>query len=112
MKPFPRPIPPGALLGSVAFLPLQVTPNHIANSDVLAWSLLGVLGLTLALVSACVWAICRHFRRGQQVSPETELLEEIKRLHSSPRAAAPPVPAASSHPWERPSDWWQNPPQD
>ncbi len=112
MKRSPRPIPPGALLSSVAFLPLQVTPNHIANSDVLAWSLLSVLGLTLALVSACAWAICRQFRRGRQASPETQLLEEIQRLSSPQSATAPPVPTAPAQPWERPADWWQNSPQD
>jgi hypothetical protein len=111
MKARLRPVPHWAF-GAVAFLPLKITPNHIANSDVLAWSLLGVLAFTLALVSACAFGIYRHCRRGRQASPVTELLEEIQRQEPSPRAPAPPRPRASSHPWERPADWWQNPPQD
>ena len=92
-------------------LPLNVTPQHIANSDTLAWSLLGVLGLTLGMVTACGVGIYRQFRRS---SPESELLEEIKNQARQPGPVhlppASPTPPRNS--WERPADWWKDDPQD
>ncbi len=86
---------------------LNVNPDHIANSDTLAWSLLGVLGLTLGMVGACGWGIYRQFRR---ITPEQKLLAELKEhLRRSP-ATFTPEPMAPS--WEKPADWWKNPPID
>ena len=90
-------------------LPFKVNPEHIANHDLLAWSLLGVLSLTLALVGACFWGIYRQFRK---VAPEQQLLEELKeQLRRQPAAAAPDGPAPAP-PWEKPADWWKKPPVD
>lgn len=91
---------------------LNVNPDHIANSDTLAWSLLGVLGLTLGMVGACGWGIYRQFRR---ITPEQQLLEELKeQLRRAPATAAPAAatPKPEAPPWEKPADWWKNPPVD
>ncbi len=90
---------------------LNVDPDKIAHNDILAWSLMAVLGLTLGLVTACGVGIFRQFRRSR---PEAELLEEIKRQASLPGPVHQPRarPATPEKPWERPADWWKNPPQD
>jgi hypothetical protein len=89
---------------------LNVNPDHIASSDTLAWSLLGVLGLTLGMVGACGWGIYRQFRR---TTPEQRLLEELKEsLRRSPAPAAPAAPGPVPPSWEKPADWWKNPPLD
>ena len=91
-----------------AGLPLNVNPNYIANNDTLAWSLLGVLGLTLGMVTACGLGIYRQFRRS---TPEAELLEEIKRQAHLPGPVNIPLPSPPVHrdTWERPADWWKEP---
>ena len=121
MKPRLRPASAGAFsLWLVTGLPasaapggfaLNFNPDHIANNDTLAWSLLGVLGLTLGMVAACGVGIYRQFRRS---TPESELLDEIKRQVRSPGPvhlppAVPPTPRKS---WERPADWWKDDPLD
>ena len=53
---------PAAVVG---LLPLNVNLDHIAHNDTLAWSLLGVLGVTLGLVAACGLGIYRQFRRNR-----------------------------------------------
>ena len=118
MKP---PVRPALLLAALTFaglclpasaasggLPLNVNANAIANNDTLAWSLIGVLGLTLGMVTACGLGIYRQFRR---ITPETELLEEIKRQASLPGPIhLPPAPLPKSGgTWERPADWWKDP---
>ena len=92
-------------------LPLNVNPQHIANNDTLAWSLLGVLGLTLGLVTACGVGIYRQFRRS---TPELELLEEIKNQARQPGPVhlPPATPPPLRNSWERPADWWKDEPQD
>lgn len=89
----------------------NVNPDHVANNDLLAWSLLGVLGLTLGMVAACGLGIYRQFRRSR---PEAELLEEIKRQARQPGPVhLPPVtPPAPRQSWERPADWWKEETQD
>lgn len=86
---------------------LNVNPEQIAaHGDILAWSLLGVLGVTLGMVTACGLGIYRQFR---STTPEARLLEEIKR-RSRPSPAEPPalpVPPAAGNSWERPADWWK-----
>lgn len=105
-------LPVAPCLPAVLHTDLPVPVSHVQTSpgDAFAWSLLGVLGLTFGLVTACGLGIYRQFRR---VTPETELLEEIK--HAARKStpilplAAPSCQAAS---WERPADWWKNDPQD
>lgn len=94
-----------------AWLPLNVNPDHIAHSDTLTWSLLGVLGITLGMVTACGFGIYRQFRRS---TPEQELLEEIKREARLPGPISAPLPKQppANAAWERPADWWKNPPVD
>ena len=94
-----------------AWLPLNVNPDHIAHNDTLTWSLLGVLGLTLAMVTACGLGIYRQFRRS---TPEQDLLEAIKREARLPGPVSTPLPkqAPGKAPWERPADWWKDPPVD
>lgn len=89
-------------------VPVPVNLEQISPGDAFAWSLLGVLGLTFGLVTACGLGIYRQFRR---VTPETERLEEIKQAsrHSAPGL---PLPAPSAAPWERPADWWKGDPKD
>ncbi|MDB6070500.1 MAG: hypothetical protein JWL81_1671, partial [Verrucomicrobiales bacterium] len=68
---------------------LNVDPAKIAGNDTLAWMLLGVLGMTLGMVGACGWGICRRFRR--MPTPEQELLDEIKaRMNRSPHGGGGP----------------------
>ncbi len=91
---------------------LNVNAEHIAHSDTLAWSLMGVLGLTLGMVTACGVGIYRQFRKP---SPESELLEElrqqIRRGERSDRAIPPPQGSKGAS-WEKPGDWWKHPPVD
>ena len=91
---------------------LNVDPAKIAGNDTLAWMLLGVLGMTLGMVGACGWGICRRFRR--KPTPEQELLDEIKsRLSRSPGPGLKKLsPDSESAAWEKPGDWWKNPPAD
>lgn len=91
---------------------LHVGPAHSAHHDTLAWSLLGVLALTLCLVGACGWGIYRHFRR---TTPKQQLLDELKEHLRNSQATTAPGPAAlaaPAPPWEKPDDWWKNPPVD
>lgn len=91
---------------------LPVPENHaqISPGDAFAWALLAVLGLTFGLVTACGLGIYRQFRR---VTPETELLEEIKQAARKTTPILPLVtPSSQTAPWERPADWWKNDPQD
>ena len=86
---------------------MDVNARQTANNDILAWSLIGVLGVTLGLVCACGLGMYRQFRRA---TPETELLEEIKRearLPGTVKLPAPP-PASLRPEWERPADWWKD----
>lgn len=89
-------------------LPLNVKPDYTANNDTLTWSLLGVLGLTLGMVTACGLGIYRQFKRS---TPETELLEEMKRQarEPGPIKIPPAAPGSSRDTWERPADWWKDP---
>ena len=89
-------------------LPLNVNPDHIANNDTLTWSLLGVLGVTLGMVTACGVGIYRQFRRA---APAAELLEEMKRQAQLPGPIhlPPNTPRGGEQSWERPADWWKNP---
>ncbi len=89
-------------------VPVPVNLEQISPGDAFAWSLLGVLGLTFGLVTACGLSVYRQFRR---VTPETERLEEIKQ---AARYSIPdlPLPVPSAAPWERPADWWKGDPKD
>lgn len=108
-----RPLPGWAEL-AVPGARLNVDPAKIAGNDALAWMLLGVLGMTLGMVGACGWGICRRFR--SKPTPEQELLEEIKsRLNRAPESGVGPAarkPGAEGEAaaaWEKPGDWWRNP---
>jgi len=92
-------------------LRLNVNPDQIANNDTLAWSLIGVLGITLSMVSACGWGIYRHFHRQ---TPESKLLQELhdQQQRSGPAEQDTPAPPLPGQPWEKPGDWWKNPPLD
>ena len=108
-------IPPLVIAPSwFGLLPLNVNADAIAHNDILTWSLLGVLGITLGMVTACGFGIYRQFRR---VTPETEIIEEIKRQALRPGPLenpqpSPPAAPANAESWERPADWWKNPPGD
>ena len=84
-------LPAGPFIPAVFQTDLPVPVNHEQTSpgDALAWSLLGVLGLTFGLVTACGLGIYRQFRR---FAPGTELLEEIKQ---AVRQSNPILPLAS-----------------
>lgn len=90
---------------------LNVNPDHIANNDTLAWSLLGVLGVTLGMVSACGWGIYRHFHRQTE---ESKLLQELHELEQRPPPSGPESGdrPTKSQPWEKAGDWWKKPPVD
>lgn len=73
------------------------------REDTLAWSLLGTVGLTFGMVTACGLGIRRHQRRSK---PEAELLESLrgrKEQERPPQAGNEPAP----RPWEKPADWWR-----
>lgn len=118
MKPCLRPFLTRAILlflatslpapAAISGLPLNANPDYIANNDTLTWSLLAVLGLTLGMVTACGVGIYRQFRR---MTPEAELLEEIKRqAHLPGPIHIPPTPPSRPNDtWERPADWWKEP---
>jgi|GEM_PF-5979177 len=93
---------------------LNVNPEHIANNDTLAWSLIGVLGVTLSMVSACGWGIYRHFHRQTEESKFLEELHELHELEKRPPPASPEVADNPSNrqPWEKTGDWWKKPPID
>lgn len=102
-------------LGHGSGLPTNIDPRLIAQNDALAWSLLGVLGLTMGMVAACGVGIFRQGRRHRQKQslPEQHLLEEIKdQLRQLPPDAIAPTPKRppAGQPWEKPADWWKNPP--
>ena len=95
---------------------LNVNLDHIANNDTLAWSLIAVLVITMALVTACGLGIYRQFRN---ITPEAELLETIKREAReaaknpcSKESPARDIQTPISKPWERPGDWWKDQPGD
>lgn len=92
-------------------LRLNVNPDHIANNDTLAWSLLGVLGVTLGMVSACGWGIYRHFHRQ---TGESKFLQELHELEKRPPPARPDATGSDPkrQPWEKNGDWWKKPPMD
>lgn len=90
---------------------LNVDQAKIANNDTLAWMLLGVLGMTLGMVGACGWGICRRFR--YKLTPEQELLDEIKaQMNRAPYSGGGATlqnsaPSSDSTAWEKSGDWWK-----
>lgn len=89
-----------------------------ADEAALAWSLLGTLGLTFGVVTACGWSIRRHQRRS---GPDAALLHELLHPGAPPirrtNGLGPPMSSPSTNssskkpepsaPWERPADWWR-----
>lgn len=95
----------------------SVTRSRSHGGDMLAWSLLGTLLLTLALVTFCGWCILRHQRKP---SPEREFLDHWCRKKSGTGGRLVPGPidsvspepitptaASPGEPWEKHADWWR-----
>jgi hypothetical protein len=89
-------------------------PSPRADESALAWSLLGTLGLTFGVVSACGWSIRRHQRRsGREAALIADLIHEAAdpvgqaRLSPDNNPGSFNKPAGSVPPWERPGDWWR-----
>jgi hypothetical protein len=88
----------------------DVDSGRVANGDYLAWSLVGVLVISLSMVGFFAWGL---YRQGHPVTPEQRLLEELKeQLRQLPASQLADSAVPASPPWERPADWWKNPSED